>query len=113
MIPESKFPEIAKGLLEKTRQQRADWREHGRQENTFVLPLQNSHIQIQRISPPTEPDCINLTFFNEERKAVGRWIVQEGDEAWELVSELYGLIVKKITGWDKVLEEIEAFLNSK
>jgi hypothetical protein len=112
MIPKDKFPEIARGLLEKTRQRKAAWEENTSSRGGHVLKLKDSIIWINYFSPPTEPDYIMLVFMNKEGRDVGSWTVTEGEDHWDLVSELYGQIEKTITGWDRVLEDIEAFLKS-
>jgi hypothetical protein len=112
MIPDSKYPEIVKGLLEKTRQQKAIWEELPGEENAFRLRLRNSTIELRYFAPSTEPDIIAIILRNSEGRQVGSWNVTDGEPYWALVNDLYDLVVKKNTGWDKVLEEIEAFLKS-
>jgi hypothetical protein len=113
MIPESKFLEIAKGLLEKTRQRKARWEEQPGDQGAFVLRLRNASIRIKLFSPPTEMDSISLMLLNEEGKEVGSWTVQDGEQHWGVISELYHEVITNLRGRDKVLEEVEAFLNSE
>jgi hypothetical protein len=110
MNPEDKYPEIAKGLLEKTRQRKAVWDEGP--ESSFILNLKNSAIRVKLISPPTEVDSITLAFLNKAGREVDTWTVQDGDLHWDLAKDLYRQIAKNVAGWDKVLEDIEAFLKS-
>src|SRR5262249_3155736 len=109
MIPESKYPEIVRGLLEKTLQQKAQWVDAGRNisgNNMYFLSLPHSRISVSLVSPQTEPDYLELEIFNGENARVGRWAVSDGEPNWNLLNDLYQQIIMKITRWDKVLEEI-------
>src|SRR6266542_2499152 len=106
MISDSKFVEIAKGLLAKTRQHKAAWREVD--ENSFLLPLKRAAISLRYDSPPTEADSIILTLHNDEDRAAARWVVYEGQPHWPLIAELYSLLQNQVTRVDRVLEEVES-----
>jgi hypothetical protein len=135
MIPTDKFLEIARGLLEKTKQEKAKWtaklpleqlaatstamiklpstarKDIGPpQFGEYVLKLPNSMLELEFVSPSTEPDRIILRFRNSTGLEVGRWEVEEESPDWSLAAELYDQVERCVTGWDKVLQDVEVFL---
>jgi hypothetical protein len=115
MIPENEYPEIVKGLLERSRHGKVNWIESSDDfvESFFKLDLPKSSIQLLFSQPQTEPDFYRLNFMNENGKVVGSWIVSEGDKGWELMEELYNEVSKQVTGWDKVLEDVKRFVGKQ
>jgi hypothetical protein len=116
MIPDNKFPEIIRGLLEKTRQGKANWKEVPNARNTFRLQLSKSAILLTMESPTADPDYPSLQLLNEEGTRVGCWPPAEQDPnedhpGMDILMELYEEVTKRVTKWDKVLGEIEAFLS--
>ncbi|HYT87937.1 MAG TPA: hypothetical protein VEL76_04400 [Gemmataceae bacterium] len=109
MTTESNFLEIAKGLLQKTRQQKAPWTDAG---GHFLLLLKNARITLSYQSPVAEPDFITVTFSNKEGKVAATWTVHEEDPGWELVNELHEEVRRRAAGWEKVLADIEDFIRS-
>ena len=126
MIPNEKFVEIAKGLLEKTRAEKASWKAHGRlfpaalrpvldpssgsQPTEFLLHLPSTQIRLELDALSPGPDKVLLKIMNKEGELVGLWTVTEQDEDWSLAMSLYQEVSKKVTKWDKALEEVEAFI---
>ena|SRR2546422_856021 len=112
MIPHNKYVNIAKGLLEKTREGKVPWNDPKGDRRFFSVSLPNSAISIDIISPPTEPDFIRLTIYGPAGGLAGSWEVREGDEHWELASTLYSEVYRSATGWDKAFEDVERFIAS-
>lgn len=111
MIPEQKYVDIAKGLLEKTKMNQVPWKKQSRV--AFDVKLPQSEISIVYGNPPTEPDFIRLLLIGQNGYAVGEWLVQEGEDNWPLAWELYCEASRYVTGWDKVLQDVEQFLASE
>ncbi len=110
MSPPITLPELLKGLAEKTRQQKAVWKEPNA--DVFVLSLQNAHVVLALESPPTRADHFTLSIGNREGKTVTAWEIEEDTEEWALADELFREIQKQVRGWYKVAEEIATFLKS-
>jgi hypothetical protein len=112
MIPEKEYPEIAKGLLEKTRRGNVNWSEQANQRNQsgYRLDLPESVIELNYCTPDTEPNFFQLKLFNKNGRIVGSWFVSEGDERWSVLDDLYSEITRRLTGWDKVLEDVKKFV---
>ena len=49
-------------------------------------------------------------FLDKNERFAGSWDVEEGEDDWPLAYELYLEASKQVTKWDKVLEEVEAFI---
>jgi hypothetical protein len=112
MFPHEKYPVIARGLLAKTQAGQAAWKQVVDEPHEFVLALPQSRIYVHFISPVAEVDRIELQLSRKDGVPAGTWIVEEGDEAWGLASELYATVERSVIGWDKVLEDVEQFLKS-
>ncbi len=110
MIPNEKYVEIARGLLRKTETGTAKWVQGAGEMSEFVLNLPASRIFLQYTSPTVEDDRITLALCQPEGRAVGSWIVHESDPDWELAQTLYSAVSRQVVGWDRVLEDIESFL---
>ena len=118
MIPEDRFLDIAKGLFEKTKQGKVNWKlpPPGHlglpaPANAYMVQLPNALITLMYCSPRTEPDFVML-IFQGPKGPVGSWKVEEGSEHWRLANSLYSDVTRYVTGWDKVLEEVEQFIKS-
>jgi hypothetical protein len=104
-----KFRQITPGLIQKTANGEAAWKSIG---DTFQLDLPKSRVDLSFKSPDAEPDFLSLSLFNKENgKKAGEWIVYEGDESWDLILNLYSLVHKRVTGWDKVFQDVESFIS--
>ena len=107
MIPESKFVEIAEGLLRKTKQGKLKWEQHPN--DSYVARLPRSTVVIKMVSSVTSvtsPTYVLLEIRGPNGQSAGVWRVFEGEVNWQIPAELYGEIERGITGWDKVLEDI-------
>src|SRR5437870_741237 len=58
MIPEKKFIEIAKGLLEKTRKSEVAWTPEANQPSAFYVALPKSTVRLCFLSPSADLDKI-------------------------------------------------------
>lgn len=109
MIPAEKYPEIAKGLLDKTRQGKVEWR--AMEGGAFGVTLPRSTIIVGLKSSDTAPDRFFLLLIRQsDARPAGSWNVEEGDEHWDLATALYSEVSRRVTGWDKVLEDVEKFI---
>jgi hypothetical protein len=114
MIPEAKYSEMILGLLKKTREGTARWEETDEPKGAFLLKLPRSIIILVYRSPRTEPDCILFTLFNHDGRLVGeRLIEEEESKDWGMAKELYLEVTHQVTGWDKVLADIEEFISAE
>ncbi|MCI0642501.1 MAG: hypothetical protein L0Y72_16795 [Gemmataceae bacterium] len=103
------FPEIAQGLLKKTKAGQAKWTQ-GPNENEFELKLPQSKIRIAYESPTAELDYVSFSFFAQDGNRAGVWEVHEGDDHWPVGQELYYLVSRDVTGLGKVLADVENFI---
>lgn len=134
MIPNEKYIEIARGLLEKTRSRKAAWQLSGRTPYSippetsgigsvyldpsvaappFSLQLPQTMIILEFESPTATPDTISLHFYNKEKQKTAEWTVEEGDEHWPLMESLYREVREQVLKSDKTIEDVEAYLASK
>jgi hypothetical protein len=119
MIPDNKFYEILGKLLAKAKADEIRWqRDHelaDEETSAFSIRFAASRLYVQYESPPTEPDQIELGIENLEGDPIKRIVVQEddGDPHWTLAYELYQEAARSVTGWDRVLTEIEGELDKK
>jgi len=82
MDRDSKYAEIAAGLLRKTRQGTARWEAANHGDTAFVLALPQSFVHLEYQAPRAEPDAIKLTFKNRDGLPVDSWQVRDGDDHW-------------------------------
>jgi hypothetical protein len=113
MNPDSKYAEIAAGLLKKTRQGKARWETANQGNAAFVLALPQSLVHLEYQAPSAAPDAIKVTFKNRDGRPVGSWLVHDGDDHWDLLSDLYGEVNRQVAGWDTVLEDLERFIKDE
>ena len=113
MIPEKEYPEIVKGLLEKTRQGNVNWKERPDLQNktSYRLLLPSGiRIELNYHTPETDPNYFELKLLNKDGKTVGSWVVSEDDDGSHILEELYSEIAKRLTDWEKVLEDVKKFV---
>jgi hypothetical protein len=125
MIPNKRYFSIAASLLTKTREGKIKWvldpgsqgskqdrwqPDNYRPRNNYFFQLPNSKVELRFESPSTEVDRIILAFRNPTGLEVGRWTAEEGLDEWTLASELYEEVDRQVSGWDKVLKDVETFL---
>lgn len=71
-------------------------------------------------SPDADPDYYRLELQNADRVTVGAWEVEDSravgnpiaDADWRLVSDLYTEAYRIGSGWDTVLNDVQAALRS-
>ena len=110
MIPESKFVEIAKGLFRKTRQGKVRWEQYSN--GSYIARLPGSAVIVRQYTSASSPTYISLDVRGPSGTSVGLWQVFEGEDNWQHAAELHSEIERGMTGWDKVLEDIERFIAS-
>lgn len=113
MIPSSKVRDILKRLLERSKADEVRWLACDDQGRGFAVQFPHSRLSISLNSPPTEPDFYDITFWNENGQEASRLVIEEGDELWPLALEAFNEASRYVTGWDKVLNDVEAAINSK
>jgi hypothetical protein len=112
VIPQDKIREICERLLAKSRTNRVNWLHVG--EKRYGVQLPAGGIQIGFFSPQTEPDEIHVAVTGPDGRSVGEWTVsQADDDQWPLFWDLYHDAERCITGWDQVLNGIEAAIGSE
>src|SRR5438552_18928092 len=93
MIPEKKFLDIAKGLLDKTKKRNVDWKadtEYGtRPGSSYTVSLPRSCVRVSYLSPAAELDKVRLTLLSPDGKVAGYWDFLEGEKDWELAQALF------------------------
>src|SRR5947209_1192350 len=107
MIPDAKAPEIIQGLLRKTRQGRVEWRQVKNSVCQFSVKLPHSAIFLNYETPQAAPDYVELRLCRPDNTPAAVWLINEGDELWPPAFELFMQVQKGVTGWDKVLEDVE------
>jgi hypothetical protein len=110
MIPEKKFIEIAKGLLEKTKKRQVDWKQDGSELRSFTVTLPSSAITLCHYPSATQPDKIRLVLLGPKGEKVGDWEFLEGDENWDMAQELFWEAQSSVTGSNRILEDVERFI---
>jgi hypothetical protein len=122
---------IAQSLLAKTKAGQANW---GRKvthsdvpETSYELVLPQSRIVLTYTRPRARPDVVKLQFANADGATVDSWVVEEPDYdpehesieqadpdgSWRLLSELFSEVHRTVTGWDKVIHDVETALASQ
>lgn len=109
MMRDVNYPEIALGLLKKTKDGSAIW-ECDVLPKSFILHLPASSIILSYIVPKAEVERVVLRLCRKDLTQVGVWTVEEDLEHWGLVVELFSTVERQVLGWDMVLEDVEAFL---
>jgi hypothetical protein len=120
MIKDDKLRQIAKDLLAKSKTEKVKWEKVQPQEmglepwsdaQAFKVSLPQSSIVLRYVSPQSEPDYFLLSLRNSQGETVVKWTVEEGAEDWQLVGDLYSEANRLVTGWDKVLADVEKYLH--
>ncbi len=110
MIAENQYVEIARRLLDKTNQGMAKWEAVQKDHSRFVLKLPVSRIVIRYDAPVAEFDRITLEICGREGDVLAAWSVSEGEPHWNEAMDLFTTVKRQFFGWDKVLQDVEAFL---
>lgn len=116
MIPEKKFLDIAKGLMDKTKKRSVDWKmdsAYGTPPgSSYVVSLPRSSVKISYLSPSAEPDKVRLTLLSPQGETAGYWDFLEGDKDWDFAQALFWEVQSFVAGSNKVLEDVERFISS-
>ncbi len=116
MIPTDKFKQLFQRLLERSRKGQVEWLQDRTSTYSFNVQLPESLMRIQRISPRTDPDYFQLDLYNKDGVRILSQIADESetDNDWlPLLSQLYEEAFRCVTGWDKVLADLEAAVASE
>ena len=114
MIPNEKYREIASQLLAKSRANEVNWQAGSSKPSpSYDVRLPESVIRVAQISPSTEPDYVRVSLCKPNGQPVDHWIVEEGDPDWELAYSLYTEAHRCVTGWDRVLTDVEKSLTEE
>ncbi|HET6575678.1 MAG TPA: hypothetical protein VFG68_18910 [Fimbriiglobus sp.] len=116
-IPHEWFRTNAQALLAKTRAGQVNWVKRAETEPRYEVVLPHSTITLSYTSPRVEPDFITLELFNENDLRVGSWSADKPDPDdgtpspdWVLLNALFDEVHRSVTGWDKVVSDIEQAL---
>lgn len=60
--------------------------------------------------PLTTNDFISLEFLDTQDHVAGAWTAETGAKDWPIAFELYQEVSKQVLKWDKVLDDVEAFI---
>jgi hypothetical protein len=122
---------IVEHLLAKTKAGQANWTRKAPDsevpETSYELALPQSRIVITYTRPRARPDVVKLQFINPDGLIVDSWKVEEPDYdpdvepiehadpdgSWRLLSGLFAEIHRTVTGWDKVIRDVETALASE
>lgn len=115
MIPDSKLMEILTQLLHRSEKDEVQWqRDRNGPGTCYRVILPNSSLRVAFTSPPSDPDWFLAEIRNREGvlvfdKSVTVDADSESDKEWlQLLRDLYLDAHRSVTGWDKVLAEIES-----
>ncbi|MBA4067358.1 MAG: hypothetical protein C0501_27340 [Isosphaera sp.] len=129
-IPVETFRGIARNLLAKTKAGQVNWvrtQAHGQTpETSYRVFLPQSRVTLSYGVPAARLDYVSLQLQNADGLLVESWVVNdpvedpEHDEIervdpdgdWRLLSELFREVHRRVTGWDKVLSDVEKALAS-
>lgn len=116
MIPNEKYREIASHLLERSRAEKVNWQRPRRVHDAnggYEVRLPESMIRVLFYSPRTQPDYVRISLCKPNGEAVGDWLVEAGDEDWELAHNLFSEAHRLVSGWDRVLNDIEKSISTE
>jgi hypothetical protein len=129
-IPTPKFREIVRNLLAKTTAREVNWVRKPLKSDipvtAYEVILPESKILLTYSIPRAEPNVITLLLQNPDGVTVDSWAIDEPDYDpyvdrieqvdpegdWQLLSSLFAEVHRAITGWDKVLRDVENALAS-
>ncbi len=124
-VPLARFRKMVRDLLEKTKAGQVNWIRNPAKsqipETSYAVILLQSRIVLTYTIPRAAPDCISLELQNEEGVAVDSWVLEEPDfdpehedldaadpdGDWRLLYGLFSEVHRRMTGWDKVVSEVE------
>jgi hypothetical protein len=116
MIPIDTLRKIAEGLLAKSRANEVVWRSAPFSDPQkpslsvfrpeYILALPGSQVRLNYYSNSTLPDSAVMRVSNTKGEEVGRWTIGEGEEDWEVLSNLYGEADRSVVGWGTIVDDI-------
>ena len=114
MIPRDKLRSILERLLDRSRLDQVRWAMAPSDSSSpkFQVRFPNSMLAIQFHSPTARDDFYEVAFSNSGGELVDASNIGERDELFGMVDVLYGEAHRYVTGWSKVLEDIERGVNS-
>lgn len=120
---------IAQSLLEKTRAGQANWVPAAGADLQYELKLPESRIVLAYLSPRVEPDYLSLRLHTLSGVAVGAleadepepgeplnppddWATERTEQEvdWKALQPLFVEVHRSVTGWDKVMKDVETAL---
>ena len=120
---------IAQSLLAKTRAGQANWTRAPGDDLRYELRLPESRIVLAYLSPRVEPDYLSLQLHTLSGVAVGAleadepepgeplnppddWATEraEHEADWMVLQPLFDEVHRSVTGWDKVMKDVETAL---
>ena len=107
------FKMVLHTLLKRAREDEVNW-DHDR--SGYVVRMPSSAIEIQLVSPVSEPDYCVALLYNAKGNTVQTLRAEEADpdeSDWQLLSALFDEAHRTVTGWDKALADAEASVKSK
>jgi hypothetical protein len=128
MIPDAKLQEVLKELWNRSKKDEVRWlpydgriTPHGSRTSGshFFLKLPNSTVSISYVSPTSDSDFYDLTIRNSDGQLVAGKTVEVDDlhavqSGWrDILAGLFSEAFRHVTGWDKVIEELETAVKSK
>lgn len=117
MIPSDKMREIVTALKKQTAASKITWGEVSLK-TTLGARFQcnfpsSSTIVLSYFTPEVEENYLSLRIVNENNQPVGALQATKRQEDWGLLEELYGIVERQVTGWDKVLKDLQDRLGIK
>ncbi len=114
MIPTDKVRAILERLAERSKNDKVRWTTGGRPNGdglSYVVKFPNSSLAIQLVTPVAEPDYYEILLLDAIGHCADSIVVHEEDELFALTESLYNDAHRHVTGWDKVLADIELGVN--
>ena len=116
MIPDEKVRIILERLRDRSRRDEVRW---ARTQllgypsiPAFSIRFPGSRFTIAFFSPTADPDYYRLVFSDAEDRTVDTFIAREGEALFEVAAETFVEAHRSISGWDKVLADVERGVNS-
>lgn len=116
MIPDNSLLDIAQKLLAKSRSGKVLWHRTPNAKSSYSVDFPGSQLVIESVRPIAEPDYIRMSVVGPDFQELGYLVADEADERqslWHLLCEIHAEAERRVTGWDKVLHEIEVQLDDQ
>lgn len=109
MIPQEKLRDIATKLLEKSRAAKVNWLA----DPDFHVDFPSSRVVIRWVASVTDEDSLEFSVQDNRGRPLGVLEAYDGSDQWPLLKDLQMAAEKCVTGWDRVLVEIESNLDTE